>query len=109
MRFREEVTIVFPGGEEVQSKASMYAVTSTEDKGEGNIPVTDWMLFLPAGTEITGKCRVRGREEEFEVVGKPDEKRSLLTTNSPHHIEALLKIIGSSESEADDFTDEESF
>lgn len=108
MRFREDVTIVSPDVDNITVKGTLDNVGRTEDAAEGNMSVTDWLLFLPIGTAITHKSRVRARGREFEVVGEPDELRRTLTTNSPHHIEVPLKITGDSDA-SDVFPDEESF
>lgn len=110
MRFREDITIVSPGKEDITVKGTLQNVGRTEDAAEGNISVTDWLLFLPVGTAITVKSRVQGRGMEFEVVGMPDELRNELTTNSLHHIEVPLKITGTGTTESEeDFSSDESF
>lgn len=52
--------------------------------------VSQWKLFLPAGTEIGGRDRVEAKGLTFEVIGIPS---SAGTPHGEHHIEALLSLV----------------
>lgn len=50
--------------------------------------VAAWRLYLPSGTEITGKDRVRTAEGLMEVDGPP---RRMRTPRGEHHVVAYLR------------------
>lgn len=52
--------------------------------------VSDWVVFLPTGTVITGGDRVEWNGNVFEVNGPPNEA---WTPRGPHHIEAQLSAV----------------
>lgn len=117
MKFLEDITIVSPNtsdpsnpsdpsGGSITVRGTLQNTSRSESDGE--FSVTDWLLFLPVGTEITMRDRVLARDREFEIQGEPWTFANDLTTNTPHHMEAVLKIAGQSDSSAE-FPDEEDF
>lgn len=110
MKFREDITIIGPddtsGGFDV--RGTLQNTSRSEDTAEGEMSVSDWLLFLPPGTPITHRCRVLARGKEFEVTQEPGDIRNDLTVNTPHHIEVSLRITGNSEA-TEVFADEEGF
>lgn len=54
--------------------------------------VTDWRVFLPAGTAIDGSDRVVHGAKVFEVVGSPHEVWNP-RTQIIHHIEARAREV----------------
>ena len=58
--------------------------------------VTDWLLYLPAGTDIVAGDRVvwvddDGDEESFEVDGRP--ARRWRPASGEHHLEVNLRAV----------------
>lgn len=109
MRFREDIEIVSPdnsGG--VTVKGTLQSTSRSEDTSEGSISVTDWLLFLPAGTKVTHRDRIIARGMEFEVTADPLEAKNELTLNKEHHVEVTLSKTGFAEPSTV-FPDEESF
>lgn len=52
--------------------------------------IADWVLFLPAGTDVLPSDRVEVDGATFEVVGLPNVAH---TPRGPHHVEARLRSI----------------
>lgn len=55
--------------------------------------VSEWAVYLPAGTVVTGGDRVEWADlpaVTFEVDGPPNPAR---TPRGPHHVEARVKVV----------------
>jgi hypothetical protein len=65
--------------------------SATEPQGEGRDPlVTDLVLFLPTGTTIDGRNRVRIDGTTYTVEGRP---RDAWTPGGSHHLEVNLQEV----------------
>lgn len=63
----------------------------TEPQQDGRDPlVTGLVLFLPAGTEITGRHRVIIGEDTYTVEGQPHDAWS---PSASHHLEVRLQKV----------------
>lgn len=52
--------------------------------------VSEWIYFVPAGTDITALDRVRLAEGTFEVMGPPNRAS---TPRREHHVEVKLRLV----------------
>jgi len=79
----------------------------SEVESKGDFSVTDWQLFLLPKTPLTDKDRVQTADgEEYEVVGRPWSVQDELT-RSISHVEANLKVAGTSDPAGTRPSDEE--
>lgn len=68
-------------------------VTSTEETTDRrDAQIAEWILYLPAGTDLTGRDRVQvdGMTETFELVGPPNRAHR---RGGEHHLEAQLRTV----------------
>lgn len=82
--------------EEYRGWVSQASAAEIGDQREGQ--VSDWRLFLPTGTPISGGDRVEwigetpGSEDiTFEVIGPPS--RPWRPGSGEHHVEADLRVV----------------
>jgi hypothetical protein len=68
------------------------------DEAQGQLSQTDWLLILPAGTEIDTGDGVLVDGLIFEVTGAPWEARNPRTMVASH-IEATLRRVATSDQE----------
>jgi len=102
-----DVTLVRAGttesryGDDVKSWGDATRTTSkgwvsqrdrSEDLDSREAQVTGWVLFLPAGTDITGLDRVEWEDLTFEVDG-PTNPAWSPRLNAVHHIEINLRRV----------------
>lgn len=65
----------------------LNSVTSTEVLDGRDTLISNWKLYVPAGTDITGRDRVEVDGATYLVVGKPS---TASTPRGTHHVEANL-------------------
>lgn len=66
---------------------------ATEETLDRDTPISDWILYVPAGTAVDAFDRVQDVDGRvFEVVGTPAPQRS---PRGPHHIEVRLRNVES--------------
>jgi head-tail adaptor len=102
----EQVIVIHPGvatdayGNPVPSWASGAASGmvpaavqqsgGAEQTTDRDTPVSDWLLVVPADTDLSAYDRVLWQDLTFEVVGRP---APWSTPRGPHHLEARLRLI----------------
>jgi head-tail adaptor len=64
--------------------------SATEDHGNREAEVSDWVLYLHPGTDITAKNRVTWSGITFEVDGPPNPAWS---PRGEHHLEVPLRVV----------------
>lgn len=62
----------------------------TENGDRGEVSVTEWLLVVPAGTNISTGDSVRVDGDGYEVIGEPWQARNP-RTQTVSHVEATLK------------------
>ena len=63
---------------------------STEVTEGQQTTVTDWVLFLPGGTQVKSKDRVVVDSQKYEVVGAPNR---VYGATAEHHVEVRLRAV----------------
>lgn len=76
--------------QDVLGWVTQTASTETLEPGRDR-NVTRWEASYPAGTAITGACRVQAKGHLFEVDGDP---QSGDTPGGEHHVVAVLQVVG---------------
>lgn len=84
--YNNETDTVF----EVQTVCELQQRQRTETGDRGEVSVTEWLLVLPASTDISTGDGVVIDEERYEVIGEPWQARNP-RTQTVSHIEATLK------------------
>ena len=70
--------------------AAIQQIGRDEQTLDRDTPASDWLLVVPADTELSAYDRVLWQALTFEVVGRPAPWSSL---RGPHHLEARLRLI----------------
>lgn len=88
-----------PDEQDVETVGQVQQKARTEPAAEGESSVTDWILFLPAGTVLRTGDLVTTIDDgrEYEVIGDPEN----MTMGSPavHHLEATIRRTSGSDDE----------
>ncbi len=100
----QEVNIV---GKGVYKSSLQQRGASSEIGSKGDFSVSDYLIILPPYTPIAESDRVQFQGEEYEVVGTWRVPNELTRTQS--HVEASLKVSGSSDPVTGDRPGEEEF
>lgn len=74
----------------VSAKGWITQRPGSEDLLNRDAQIAEWVLFLEAGTPITGHDRVMWEGIMFEVAGPPQRA---WTPRGEHHVEATLRAI----------------
>jgi hypothetical protein len=74
----------------VETVGELQQRQRTEPLAEGELSSTEWLLVLPAGTDIDTSDRVLVDNQFFEVVGEPWPARNP-RTQTESHVEATVK------------------
>jgi hypothetical protein len=69
----------------------LQQIAGTEVTAGVQETVADWLLFLPAGTVLDARDRVKALGLVLEVVGPPAR---IVGRYSEHHVEAKLRSVG---------------
>jgi hypothetical protein len=83
-------------GNEVATETTVDTVCELQQRNRsepdaaGEFSDADWMLILPAGTEITTADTVTVDGQDYEVVGDPWPARNP-RTREPSHVEATVR------------------
>jgi hypothetical protein len=86
-----------PDEQFVETLGCLQQKARTEPAAEGELSITDWILFLPVDTVLrTGDLvTMLDTETDYEVIGDPEN----MTMGSPavHHVEATVRRTAGSE------------
>lgn len=75
------------------SRARIVYRTSSEELGERDARLSEWVGYFPTGTDIVATDRVEWDDRTFEVVGPPNPAPARSST--AHHVEAnLSEVLG---------------
>lgn len=75
---------------EVEAVCELQQRQRTENGDRGEVSVTEWLLVLPAGTDVSTGDSVIVDGDRYEVIGDPWEARNP-RTQAFSHVEATLK------------------
>jgi hypothetical protein len=78
--------------ERTASKGWVAQRARTEDVDSREAQVHDYVVYLPAGTDVTGLDRVEWDDRTFEVVGPPNQAWSPLRRGE-HHVELDVRLV----------------
>jgi hypothetical protein len=71
-------------------KAWISQRNRAEVLGNREAQLSDWIAYLPAGTEIDGGDRIEWESLTFEIDGPPNPAWS---PRGPHHVEVQLRLV----------------
>lgn len=70
--------------------AWLTSTSSSEVTDGRDALVSNWKIYLPAGTDLLGLDRIESGDDTFEVVGIPSRAA---TPAGEHHVEAVLQLV----------------
>lgn len=75
------------------SKAWVAQQSRTENVEGREALISEWVAFLPAGTDVAGRDRLVWGDLTFEVVGRPNTAPSPRLGGASHHVEVTLTVV----------------
>ena len=92
----DELGNIIPGTTDVETVGELQQVRRDEPDDAGELSVTEWRLFLPAGTQITTGDAVIAGGAVYEVIGDAWHTRNP-RTSVESHVECSLRQTSSDE------------
>lgn len=72
------------------SRARVAQRSRAEDNDGREARVTDWVCYLPAGTDVSALDRIQWGDQTFEIKGVPNRA---FDRHSEHHLELDLERV----------------
>lgn len=90
----DELGNEIPDEEAVETVCELQQRNRSEQGNQGEVSSTDWLLILPADTDIGTGDAVVVDEEVYEMVGDPWPARNPRTATESHVEASLRRVVG---------------